>query len=75
MNDMSSMGVQVPKNSIPMLGADGKHGYIDMGGMLTVIKVRDVLTDASAREWYANPPGTLAVEASSEELSRDGVSP
>ena len=73
MNDMASMGMPLPKNSIPMLGADGKHGYIDMGGMLTVIKVREQLTNASASDWYENPPGTVAVEATSEELARDGV--
>ena len=73
MTDMSAMDMPVPKNSIPMLGANAKHGYVDMGGMLTIIKVRDPLTETSAREWYVNPPGTLALEASAEDLARDGV--
>ena len=73
MSDMASMGMPVPRNSIPMLGAVGKHGYIDMGGMFTMIKVREHLTEANAAEWYVNPPGTVAVEASAHELSRDGV--
>jgi len=73
MTDMSAMGMPVPKNSIPMLGANAKHGYVDMGGMLTIIKIRDRLTEASASAWYVNPPGTLALEASAEDLARDGV--
>ena len=36
---MQHMGV--PQNSIPMVGADGPFGYIDMGGMFTILKVRD----------------------------------
>lgn len=75
MGEMSAMGMPVPKNSIPMLGAEGKHGYIDMGGMFTVIKVRDGLTAANAAEWYVNPPGTVATAASPEELRRDEVTP
>src|SRR5260221_7449470 len=35
MADMGEMGMPVPRNSIPMLGAPGKHDYIDMGGMFT----------------------------------------
>lgn len=75
MANMSSMGMPVPRNSIPMLGGEGKHSSIDMGGMFTIIKVRDRLTESSAREWYVNPPGTLALEASANELARDGVTP
>lgn len=38
---MADMGMPVPANSIPMLGGQGKHDYITMGGMFTVLKVRD----------------------------------
>ena len=31
--DVGEMGMPVPRNSIPMLGAPGKHDYIDMGGI------------------------------------------
>src|SRR6202047_3424948 len=31
MADMGEMGMPVPRNSIPMVGAPGKHDYIDMG--------------------------------------------
>ena len=46
--------------SIPMLGAKGKHDYITMGGMFTVLKVRDGLTSYDDPGWYRHPPGTLA---------------
>ena len=67
------MGMAVPRNSIPMLGTDGQHGYIDMGGILTVLKVRERVTAESAAGWYTSPPGTLALAATAEELARDGV--
>lgn len=40
MGEMAEMGMAVPKNSIPMLGAPGPFGYVDMGGMFTIVKVR-----------------------------------
>lgn len=63
----------MPNNSIPMRGTHGKHGYIDMGGMFTVLKVREGITDYSDPGWYESPPGTLAQAASLEELTRDGI--
>src|SRR5260221_4813241 len=71
MADMGEMGMPVPHNSIPMVGAPGKHGYIDMGGMFTILKVRDNLTNHDDPGWYENPPGTLASLASQEEQKRD----
>jgi FtsP/CotA-like multicopper oxidase with cupredoxin domain len=63
----------VPPNSIPMRGAPGKHDYIDMGGMFTVVKVRDGITSYQDPGWYDNPPGTLAAEATAAELHADGI--
>jgi manganese oxidase len=71
MADMGEMGMSVPRNSIPMLGAPGKHDYIDMGGMFTILKVRENLTSYDDPGWYENPPGTLATLATKEELQRD----
>jgi manganese oxidase len=71
MAGMGEMGMPVPPNSIPMLGAPGKHGYIDMGGMFTILKVRENLTTYDDPGWYENPPGTLASLANNEELRRD----
>jgi FtsP/CotA-like multicopper oxidase with cupredoxin domain len=73
MGDMGDMGMPVPKNSIPMVGAEGQFGYITMGGMFTVFKVREGISSYENPGWYKNPPGTLAEEASAEELRRDGI--
>ncbi len=75
MAEMAEMGMPVPPNSIPMLGARGKHGYMTAGGMFTVLKVRERLDGYADPGWYENPPGTQAVAASADELRRDGVDP
>ena len=36
--------MKVPRNSIPMVGAPAKQDYIDMGGMFTIVKIRENLT-------------------------------
>ncbi len=71
MGDM--MAMQQPDNSIAMLGGDGAFGLIDMGGMFTILKVRDKLAGNQDPGWYANKPGTVASEASAADLARDGI--
>ncbi|HEY0931199.1 MAG TPA: copper oxidase [Gemmatimonas sp.] len=73
MAEMGEMGMPLPKNSIPMLGAPGPHGPIDMGGMFTVMKVRERLQPGDEASWWEAPPGTLASAASDDELSADGI--
>ncbi len=74
MGDMADMKMAVPKNSIPMLGARGKHDIITMGGMFTILKVREQLDDGYGDPGaYEAPPGTLASIASAADLQRDGV--
>jgi hypothetical protein len=72
MGGMGDMGMKIPKNSVPMIGAPGPHDYIDMGGMFTNLKVREHL-EAYDKDpgWYENPPGTLASLASHDDLVRD----
>lgn len=73
MADMGEMGMAVPANSIPMVGAQGPHDYITMGGMFTILKVRDNLNGNTDPGWYHNPPDTLARPATNDELQRDGI--
>jgi hypothetical protein len=73
MAGMAEMGMPVPENSIPMEGASGRHDPIDMGGMFTVLKVRDGITTYEDPGWYENPPGTVARLASVDELATDGI--
>jgi hypothetical protein len=77
MDDMGKhveMGhMAVPENSIPMVGAMGPHDYITMGGMFTVLKVRDELDGTGDPGWYEAPEGTQARAATAAELNRDGI--
>jgi FtsP/CotA-like multicopper oxidase with cupredoxin domain len=73
MAGMALMKMPVPENSVPMRGLAGKHDYIDMGGMFTVLKVRDAITSYADPGWYENPAGTLAGPASAADLAADGI--
>jgi hypothetical protein len=72
MGDMSRMAMPLPSNAISMLGGKGPHGTIDMGGMFTVVKIRDRLTGEGDPRWY-EPRTDVAVEATDDELARDGI--
>jgi manganese oxidase len=72
--DMGDMGMAVPPNSIPMVGGKGPHDYITMGGMFTILKVRENLTGYDDPGWYQAPDGTQADLASANDLRRDGIS-
>ncbi len=73
MGDMGEMGMPAPKNSLPMVGGPGPFGYISMGGMFTVLKVREGLTNYEDPGWYKHPPGTVADIASDEDLKHDAI--
>jgi FtsP/CotA-like multicopper oxidase with cupredoxin domain len=66
--------VKAPANSIPMRGAKGPFDYVTMGGLLTVLKVREDLERYDRDPgWYRHPDGTVASIARREDLRRDGV--
>jgi FtsP/CotA-like multicopper oxidase with cupredoxin domain len=75
--DMGRMAetISMPRNTIAMKGLSGPFGdYIGMGGMMTIIKVRDGLKSyAEDPGWYQHPAGTAAMKASDTELARDGI--
>ena len=62
MGDMAEMQqmMAMPRNSIPMRGGIGPHGPIDMGGMFTVVKIREQIDYDRDPGWYQQPPGTSA---------------
>jgi manganese oxidase len=67
---MSEMGgMAQPVNSIAMMSSKGPHGTIDMGGMFTLVKIRDSL--AKEPGWYS--AGPAASEANAADLHRDGI--
>jgi hypothetical protein len=44
-----------------------------MGGMFTMLKVRDGLTSYADPGFYQSPPAELASLASAADLARDGI--
>ena len=62
MAEMGSMHMPLPANTLPMMSGTGPFGPIEMGGMFTVMKVREGLApgDYSDPGWYRHPPGTVA---------------
>ena len=62
MAEMGSMEMPMPDNTLPMMTGFGQFGPIEMGGMFTMMKVREGLgaDDYSDPGPYKNPPGTVA---------------
>ncbi|MFY2764814.1 multicopper oxidase family protein [Arenimonas sp. MALMAid1274] len=57
-----------PENTLPMMTGQGPFGSIEMGGMFTVLKVRDnqPRDDYSDPGWYRHPAGTVARRISTD---------
>ena len=68
MADMGEMEMPLPDNTLPMMTGRGPFGPIEMGGMFTVIKIREGLARGDYRDpgWYTHPAGTLAHEWTGE---------
>ena len=54
------MDMSRPKNTLPMMTGKGPFGDIEMGGMFTVLKVRDGITTYDDPGWYQYPEGSVA---------------
>jgi FtsP/CotA-like multicopper oxidase with cupredoxin domain len=75
MGGMEQMAMPVPDNSIAMRGGAGPFGPIDMGGMFTLLKVRDRPSTEDGSGWYRHPAGTVAQRAEATRLGADGIDP
>lgn len=67
MADMQPMSEHMPgpQNTLPMMMGKGPFGNIEMGGMFTVLKVRDHLASYSKDPgWYRHPKGTMSYRLS-----------
>ena len=67
-----------PENTLPMMAGKGPFGNLEMGGMFTVVKVRDeVAADYRDPGWYAHPKGTVAwrVSGSANTVSHPNMDP
>jgi len=64
MADMGEMEMPLPDNTLPMMTGSGPFGPIEMGGMFSVVKVREGLARNDYKDpgWYKHPPGTVAYE-------------
>ena len=62
MHSMTDMNMGLPKNTVPMMAGEGQFGPVGMGGMFTLLKVRNELPQGYDVDpgSYANPPGTVA---------------
>jgi hypothetical protein len=59
MGEMMDMGK--PRNSLMMGAGEGPFGEISMGGMFTVLKIREGLRSYDGDPgWYQHPEGTVA---------------
>ncbi|MFO1319348.1 MAG: copper oxidase [Burkholderiales bacterium] len=71
MAEMGEMQMDLPENTLPMMTGDGPFGPIEMGGMFTVVKVRDGLAKDQwhVKDWYEHPTGSVAREWRGEPVS------
>jgi hypothetical protein len=65
---MGGMEMPLPENTLPMMGGEGPFGPMEMGGMFTVLKVRENQARGDYKDpgWYKHPKGTLAYEWTGE---------
>ncbi|MCU0682594.1 MAG: copper oxidase [Polyangiaceae bacterium] len=63
MGNMMDMGR--PKNTLPMMAGEGPFGPVEMGGMFTVLKVREGLKSYADPGWYKHPNGSVARKVAS----------
>ncbi len=76
MSGMTEMAMAVPPNSIPMVGGIGPYDEITMGGMFTILKVRESLSNYDDDPgWYSAPGEAPADVASQGALEKNGVAP
>ncbi len=59
-----SMHMPGPENTLPMMMGEGPFGNLEMGGMFTVVKIRETLDGEGDPGWYGNLPGTVAYKVS-----------
>ncbi|MBI5936685.1 MAG: copper oxidase [Betaproteobacteria bacterium] len=64
MAEMGEMEMPLPDNTLPMMTGQGPFGGVEMGGMFSVVKVRDDVKPGDYKDpgWYKHPKGTVAYE-------------
>ena len=64
MAEMGDMSMPLPENTLPMMTGYGQYGPLEMGGMFSVVKVREGLARDDYKDpgWFKHPEGTVAYE-------------
>ncbi len=60
MGEMAEMNMGGPKNWVPMMTGEGQFGPLEMGGMFTVVKIREGITSYDDPGPYKFPKGSMA---------------
>jgi manganese oxidase len=71
MAEMGAMEMPAPDNTLPMMTGFGQFGPMEMGGMFTVVKVREGLdaNDYKDPGWFRHPKGMVAYEWKGDQPS------
>ncbi len=79
---MGEMTMPLPENTLPMMGGQGPFGSVEMGGMFTIVKIREGLARNDYKDpgWYQAPPGKRSYEwngplAEPPRLGSEGAAP
>jgi hypothetical protein len=64
MGGMQEMPMRGPTNTVPMMAGKGPFGDIEMGGMFTVLKIREHVEGQKDPGWYQHPERTLPYKVS-----------
>ena len=69
---MGEMEMPMPDNTLPMMTGFGQFGPMEMGGMFSVVKVREGIgaNDYTDPGWYKHPQGTVAYQVPNELAGR-----
>ncbi|OCC04609.1 copper oxidase [Labrys sp. WJW] len=64
MADMGEMEMPLPDNTLPMMTGFAQFGAVEMGGMFSVVKVRQGLAAGDYKDpgWFKHPEGTVSYE-------------
>ena len=64
MAEMGEMEMPMPDNTLPMMTGFGQYGPMEMGGMFSVVKIREGLARGDYKDPgpYKHPQGTVAYE-------------
>jgi len=77
MADMGEMEMPLPDNTLPMMTGFAQFGAVEMGGMFSVVKVREGLAanDYADPGHYAHPPGTVSYEWTGQQAQAPTAPP